>query len=129
MRVLVDTHVFFWWLTDDKKLSDLARRVITDENNEVMVSAVVAWELATKVRFFKWPEATDLAVNIDRIIAESGFTPLPITVAHARVAGLLAARHRDPFDRMLASQAQVETIPLLTVDPIFATAFNTQVLW
>jgi PIN domain nuclease of toxin-antitoxin system len=129
MRVLVDTHVFFWWLTDDKKLSDLARRVIADENNEVMVSAVVAWELATKVRFFKWPEATDLAVNIDRIIAENGFTPLPITVAHARVAGFLAARHRDPFDRMLASQAQVEIIPLLTVDPIFATAFNTQVLW
>ena len=57
MRVLVDTHVYFWWVTDDSELSGAARELIADEANQVIVSAVTAWELATKVRFGKWPEA------------------------------------------------------------------------
>ena len=128
MRVLVDTHAFFWWVTDDKKLSTRAREVIADQTNEVMISAVLAWELATKVRFSKWPEAVDLATNIDRIIDANDFTPLPITMTHARTAGFLPARHRDPFDRMLAAQSQVERISLLSADPVFA-ALGVQVMW
>jgi PIN domain nuclease of toxin-antitoxin system len=119
MRVLVDTHVFFWWVTDDKKLSGRAREAIADETNDVFVSAVVAWELATKVRFFKWPEAVDLSKNVDRIINQNDFIPLSITIEHARTAGFLPARHRDPFDRMLAAQSSVETMPLLSADPAF----------
>lgn len=128
MRVLVDTHVLFWWLTDDHRLSLQARELIADESNDVMVSAVVAWELAAKVRFFKWPEAIDLAMNIDRIIDANDFTPLPITTSHARTAGFLPGRHRDPFDRMLAAQSQVETIPLLSADPAFV-ALEVPVIW
>ena len=128
MRVLVDTHAFFWWMTDDKQLSNRARDILTDETNEIMISAVVAWELATKVRLSKWPEAVDLAVNIDRYIAANDFTPLPITVIHARVAGFLAARHRDPFDRMLAAQSQVEAISLVSADSIF-TQLGVAVVW
>ena len=128
MRVLVDTHVYFWWVTDDSQLSGAARALIGDENNQVVVSAVAAWELATKVRFGKWPEAVELAVNIDRELAADRFTPLAITMEHARVAGFLPSRHRDPFDRMLAAQAQVEMLPLLTADPVFGD-FGVHVIW
>ena len=128
MRVLVDTHVYFWWVTDDSGLSGAARELIADEANQVIVSAVTAWELATKVRFGKWPKAVELAVNIDRELAADRFTPLAITMEHARVAGFLPSRHRDPFDRMLAAQAQVEAIPLLTADPVFGN-FGVQVIW
>jgi PIN domain nuclease of toxin-antitoxin system len=115
-------------VTDDAKLSARAREIITDDGNDILVSAAVAWELATKVRFFKWPEATDLATNIDRVIQANDFIGLPITLLHARVAGFLPGRHRDPFDRILAAQSNVEAIPLLSVDPIFAD-FAVQVIW
>jgi PIN domain nuclease of toxin-antitoxin system len=119
MRVLVDTHVFYWWVTDDEKLSGRATEMIADETNDVFVRAVVAWELATKVRFFKWPEAVDLAKNVDRVIKDNDFTPLSITMEHASSAGFLPGRHHDPFDRMLAAQSSVEMMPLLSVDPVF----------
>ena len=128
MRVLVDTHVFFWWVTDDAQLSEPARAAITEEGNEVIVSAVTAWELATKARFGKWPEAVDLATNIESELAAGDFIALPITLEHARVAGFLPSRHRDPFDRMLAAQAQVEAIPLVTADPVFGD-FGMRVIW
>ena len=128
MRVLVDTHVYIWWVTDDSELSGAARELIADEGNQVTVSAVTAWELATKVRFGKWPEAVELAANIDRELAADRFTQLAITMEHARVAGFLPSRHRDPFDRVLAAQAQVEVLPLLTADSVFED-FGVHVIW
>lgn len=119
MRVLVDTHAFFWWTVDDPKLSRTAREIIADPDNEVIVSAVTAWELATKARVGKWPGAADLVHQIETVLASNGFLPLPVTIDHARKAGFLVGRHRDPFDRMLAAQAQAENIPILTVDPVF----------
>jgi PIN domain nuclease of toxin-antitoxin system len=128
MRVLVDTHAFFWWITDDKKLSSYARDLLAAEENQVIVSAVVAWEMASKVRFFKWPEAIDLALNVERLVEANRFTPLAITITHARTAGFLPGHHRDPFDRMLAAQSQVEGIALVTADPVFVQ-LGVQVLW
>jgi PIN domain nuclease of toxin-antitoxin system len=101
--------------------------VIADDTI-VCVSAVTAWEIANKVRLGKWPQAASLAASLTDIIAEQGFEPIPITLEQARVAGFLASVHRDPFDRMLAAQAQIEAIPLVTADPAFRT-FGTQVLW
>ena len=128
MRVLVDTHVFFWWVTDDPKLSVGARNTIAEDANEIVVSAVIAWELAVKARFGKWPQARDLAIDIDSVLEANGFTPLAITLEHARVAGFLPGNHRDPFDRMLAAQAQIEGIPLVTADPAFRT-LSVQIVW
>ena len=76
----------------------------------------------------KWPEAAELVADIAAALDSEGFEPLPITLEHARVAGLLPARHRDPFDRMLAAQAQIENVPLVTVDPVFS-ALGVRVLW
>lgn len=94
----------------------------------ILVSAVVAWELATKARLGKWAEALPIATSIAHVIEENRFTPLTVTIEHARVAGLLAGRHRDPFDRMLAAQSQVERIPLVSADPVFRS-FGTEVIW
>ncbi len=128
MRVLVDTHAFFWWIVDNPRLSVRARALFIEEDNEILVSPVVAWELATKVRLGKWPEALPLATNIASVINENRFTPLAISIEHARTAGCLPGRHRDPFDRMLAAQSQVEGIPLISADPVFR-AFGTTAIW
>jgi PIN domain nuclease of toxin-antitoxin system len=89
---------------------------------------VVAWEIASKVRTGKWPEAKPLADRFLEVVADDGFVPLPITLDHAILAGFLPAPHRDPFDRMLAAQAQIEDLSLVTADPVFR-GFGTRVLW
>lgn len=128
MRVLVDTHAFFWWVNASPQLSPRAREAIAAEGNEVLVSAVVAWELATEARFGKWPEAAGLAADIAFVLGRNAFVQLAVTLEHARLAGSLPGSHRDPFDRMLAAQAQVEDLPLITADPAFRK-FGTPVLW
>ena len=128
MKVLVDTHALVWWAIDKPSLSSRSRALFADESNEILVSAVVAWELATKARSGKWPEALALATHIASVIDDNSLTPLSITVEHARVAGLFIWQHRDPFDRMLAAQAQIEGIPLVSADPVFRS-FGTPVIW
>ena len=128
MKLVLDSHVFFWWSVNHPKLSRTARVAIEDPENEVYASAVVAWEMATKVRLGKWHEARPVAVLFDDVVIRNGFTPLSISPVHARVAGFLPGRHGDPFDRMLAAQAQVEQMPLVTADPAFR-AFGTTVIW
>ncbi len=127
MTILLDSHAFFWWLTDDPKLSRNAADLIRDDS-DVHVSAVVAWEIANKVRTGKWQDAKPLLDRFFDIVREEGFLPLPITLEHAHLAGSLPGAHRDPFDRMLAAQAQIENMPLVTADPVFR-AFGTRVLW
>jgi PIN domain nuclease of toxin-antitoxin system len=128
MKLVLDSHVFFWWSVNHPNLSRAARTVIEDPDNEVYASAVVAWEMATKVRLGKWNEARPVAVSFDDVVIRNGFVPLSISPVHARVAGFLPGRHGDPFDRMLAAQAQVEQMPLVTADPAFK-AFGTTVIW
>lgn len=128
MRILLDTHAYVWWETNDPKLSTRARETIASGETTVLVSAVTAWELANKVRSGKWPAAAVLAKEIETGLREEAFEPLPLTVEHARLAGFLPGSHRDPFDRMLAAQAQVEAVPLVTADRVFR-AFGTEVLW
>jgi len=95
---------------------------------EVFVSAASAWEIATKVRVGKWPEAAPIAARIEGVIRENGFFDLAVTIEHGRLAGALPGAHRDPFDRMLAAQALVEGMPLVTADPAFR-AFAVPVIW
>ena len=127
MRVLLDTHTYFWWETDDPKLSRPAHDAVADATT-VFVSAVTAWELTSKVRFGKWPQAATLAADMPAAVEAEKFTPLPVTLAHAHFAGLLPGAHRDPFDRMLAAQAQIEDVALVTADPVFHT-LGVRILW
>lgn len=128
MKLLLDTHALAWWLADSPKLSQAAREQIGELSNSVFVSAASAWEIATKTQVGKWPEAAPLASMFPGIIVANGFEPLAITVEHAIRAGSLAVDHADLFDRMLAAQAELEGMSLVTADPAFAQ-FEMPVLW
>jgi PIN domain nuclease of toxin-antitoxin system len=119
VRLLLDTHAFLWWLDGDRRLSRKARELIADEANAVLVSAASAWEITTKARLGKLPGATDVAADVLGCIGHQGFVPLDITVLHAQRAGGLAGNHRDPFDRMLIAQAQLEDIGIISDDHVF----------
>ncbi|MFZ1426150.1 MAG: type II toxin-antitoxin system VapC family toxin [Geminicoccaceae bacterium] len=128
MRLLLDTHALIWWLFDDPKLSTPARRAISDVDNEMLVSSASAWEIATKHRRGKLPEAGDLVQRFEHYIAAARFAELPITAAHALAAGRLPGPHKDPFDRVLIAQARLEKLTVVTIDPVFAD-YGAEVLW
>ncbi|MGB5253366.1 MAG: type II toxin-antitoxin system VapC family toxin [Sedimenticolaceae bacterium] len=115
-RLLLDTHVFLWWLADHPRLGPLARKAILDPANPVFVSAVTGWEIAIKRRLGKLT-APD---GLDAVVEREGFAQLPIAFFHGEQAGLLPGHHRDPFDRMLIAQAQAEGLVVVTADPKFA---------
>lgn len=119
VRVLLDTHAFLWWLDGDRRLSIKSRRVIADETNAILVSAASAWEITTKARLGKLPGARAVAVDVVGCIANQGFLALEITVLHAQRAGALEGEHRDPFDRMLIAQAQLEDLSVVSDDRVF----------
>ena len=128
MRLLLDTHALFWWLKNDGKLSRRALTSIEDNDNEILISPVVAWELATRSRIGKWPDGHAAVYDLSHFVSANGLTELPITIDHGRAAGLLPGAHRDPFDRMLAAQAKLEALTLVTSDRVFSD-FGVQVLW
>lgn len=112
MKLLLDTHVLLWSLGDVAMLAEPTRAAITDVRNEVFVSAASAWEIAIKRALGKLVAPEDL----EAAIVQTGFRPLPITLAHARAAGALPAHHADPFDRMLVAQARSEDLTLVSSD-------------
>ena len=128
MRILLDTHAFIWWLAGNSRLAETARRAVSIEENDIMVSAVSAWEIATKHRLGKLPEADALAGNMRAAIAGQGFEELPISVADAERAGRLAGDHRDPFDRMLVAQALAHDLVLVSNEDVF-DRFGVCRLW
>ncbi len=128
MRVLLDTHALLWWFFDDPKLSGLARDLIKNPDNTIIVSGASAWEISTKFRLGKLPEASDVVDRFSELLVYSNMTALPITIDHALLAGAFKVKHRDPFDRMLAAQSRIEDIPLLTIDRALAE-FGIEIVW
>ena len=128
MRVLLDTHALIWFVAGSENLPVVARSVIADAGNEVFVSAVSAMEVTTKFRLGKLPSAAALANDFERVIAERGFLPLPITVGHAERAGAMAIPHKDPFDRLLIAQAVAEGMTLISNEAVFSS-FGVGRLW
>jgi PIN domain nuclease of toxin-antitoxin system len=128
VRLLLDTHTLLWWLDGDRRLSRRARTALADEDNAIFVSAASAWELATKARLGKLPGALDVATDVAGCLASQGFLDLPITVHHAQRAGSLQIAHRDPFDRMLIAQAQMEDLPIVTNEALF-DGFGISRVW
>ena len=111
-RLLLDTHVLLWSLAEPSKLSTRAREALEDACNDAFVSAVTAWEISVK-RAKGRLTAPD---NLAEVIEKRGFTHLPLNFHHAEQAGNLPAHHRDPFDRFLIAQAQIEGLVLVTRD-------------
>ena len=128
MRLLLDTHALIWWLAGDEALSSRAREAIADEANSIAVSAASAMEVATKFRIGKLSDAALLAQNFEAIIADQGFVELPISIRHALRAGAMNIAHKDPFDRLLIAQAQVEDMTLVSNEALF-DGFAVKRLW
>lgn len=128
MKLLLDTHALLWWFTDDQRLTANARDVIAEESNEIFVSAASAWEIATKQRIGKLNEVPDATSCFAELVVSDGFIHLPVTYLHGLRAGGYDFTHRDPFDRMLAAQSELNSLPLVTCDPAFK-AFPCTTLW
>jgi PIN domain nuclease of toxin-antitoxin system len=111
VRLLLDTHVVLWWLTDDPTLDDEIKDRL-DRESDVYLSPATIWEVAIKQSIGKLIEPVDLPERI----RDSGFRELPITFEHGIAAGRLPLIHRDPFDRMLVAQARLEDLTLVTRD-------------
>ena len=114
MRLLLDTHVFLWWRIDAPELSAAARSALMDADNEIFVSTAVAWEIVIKRKLGK----LEFDGTVEAAIADEGFTPLAVRVAHVDRVAMLPDHHRDPFDRLLIAQAQVEAMTLVTADAL-----------
>lgn len=116
MTCLLDTHIFLWWLFDDSRMPPGVYEIIEDMNNQILVSSASVWEISTKFRLGKLPEAANVAQDVPKWIEKTGFRPLSVSPDHAQLAGSWDVAHRDPFDRMLAAQAKLEDVTLATVD-------------
>lgn len=129
MRLLLDTHTFLWWVFADAKLSRRARAAIEDDTqNQVFVSAASAWEITTKHRIGKLPNAAVVAGDVAGTVAGEGFNELSVSVRHAQRAGGLAGHHQDPFDRMLIAQALLDDLTLVSNERAF-DAYAVERLW
>ena len=115
MRILLDSHVVLWWFDDNAAMGPRCRELIRNAD-EAFISAVTPWELGIKRALGKLTMPEGL---VDELGSE-GFVPLSITAAHAELAPALPPHHRDPFDRMLVAQAQLETLVLVTADKALA---------
>ena len=128
MKVLLDTHVLLWWVLGNPRLSAVATTVLGDADTTIVLSAVSGHEIATKYRLGKLPVPARLAEHLDQMVTDNGWQPLPLSMAHAQLAGRLPGSHKDPFDRMLAAQALIEDVPLVTNDAALA-GFGVKVIW
>ncbi|CAN5131870.1 type II toxin-antitoxin system VapC family toxin [soil metagenome] len=117
MTVLLDTHIWLWWLADDPRLPHGAEDVLDDRRNVFFFSAASVWEMAIK------SAAGRLRVDADAVAEQtrtSGVNELPVTTSHALQVSRLPSHHADPFDRMLIAQSLVEPMRLMTHDGTLA---------
>lgn len=125
MKLLLDTHVYLWWLTEERRLTRKARQAISSHRATVYVSAVNIWEAMIKAGLGRLElHGQDLTAEI----LANGFLELPVSAQHAQAVGQLPLHHRDPFDRLLIAQAHYEGLTLVSHDRIFA-AYGIAVLW
>ena len=112
MKLLLDTHILLWWLTQDRKLSQTETDIITDPDNLIFVSAATAWEIAVKKMIGKLEAPDDLPAAL----AANNFLELPISIEHSQKLYRLPLHHHDPFDRIMVSQAMSEDLIFMTRD-------------
>ncbi len=128
MRLLLDTHTFLWWIEDAPQLSEQARRLIADPNNDLFLSAASGWEIAIKTQLGKLRVPDELERFLAEQLSLNQISALPITMYHALHVKNLPLHHRDPFDRMLIAQSQLEAMPIITTDSIF-NRYHVETIW
>jgi len=128
MKVLLDTHTFLWWITDDPKLSLRVRGIINDGENEIFISAITGWEIAIKAQIGRLKLPDQPQHFILEQLKINGMKSLPIEMRHALHISTLPIHHQDPFDRILIAQAQMEELSILSADPQFGK-YDVTIIW
>ncbi len=128
MKLLLDTHVFLWWVYDDPKLSQTARTLITDTANTKYVSAASAWELAIKAGQGKLILNRPVSEFFIRYVQQNYFEILPLNLNHLFSVESLPHHHKDPFDRLLIAQAKFEKLQIVSADIAF-DAYEIERFW
>ncbi len=128
MRALLDTHILLWWAADDPRLSRRARQVLRDPANELLFSVASAWELMIKSQVGKLTLPEPPARYIPDRLSRFAIGTLPVELSHALKLSDLPLHHRDPFDRILIAQSQVERLPIVTADPQIAR-YPVEIIW
>ena len=119
MRLLLDTHTFLWFISDDSKLSHRARSLLTSETNILFVSTASLWEMAIKISLGKLTVEGVFEDFVTKQLSLNGMEILPINLPDLDVITTMPFHHRDPFDRLLIAQAMVEEIPVVSADEAF----------
>ena len=128
LKFLLDTHALLWWLFDDPQLPQRARDAIAQTAAPVFMSSASGWEIAIKSRLGKLPYAQEAVKNLADLLRAARIEALPITLDHALAAGALPGPLKDPFDRMLIVQAQIEHLTLVSADRAFKR-YRVPLLW
>ncbi|TAE56098.1 MAG: type II toxin-antitoxin system VapC family toxin [Nostocales cyanobacterium] len=129
MKLLLDTQCWLWWFAEPERLNEEAITQIADENNELWLSVASVWEMGIKVAIGKLPLPEALDSYISSRMVRLGAKYLEITTSHALRTAILPLHHRDPFDRMLIAQAQMEDMIIITADKMFQEYEDTSILW
>lgn len=125
MEYLLDTHAFIWWLEDSDQLSGKARSIIENNSNKIYLSLASQWEMAIKVSIGRLEFPLE---DIQTLTVDNGFEPLAITTEHIIHTSRLPLHHRDPFDRLLIAQAQLESLCLISKDRYFPQ-YDVELIW
>jgi len=128
MKILLDTHTWLWWMTESKTLSPTAFDMISDTDNQSVVSVVSVWEVAIKWRLEKLDLPEPPRTFIPSRLERDGFSVLHVTLSHVLQVADLPDHHKDPFDRLLIAQSLVEDVPLLSRDEL-VSQYDIKVLW
>ncbi len=128
MNFLLDTHAFLWWINDDSRLSPAARVIMSSRENELFLSAASGWEMIIKSQIGRLLLPGDPAGFISRQLSLNEIRALPIMMSHALHYHTLPLLHRDPFDRMIVAQSQIENLSILSADPMISH-YDVKVVW
>lgn len=129
VRLLLDTHALLWVLLSPDAIPSATLTTITAGDTELQVSAASAWEIATKHRLGELPEAEAVVRGYEEHLRRLRAEELPVTSRHALTAGSLTWNHRDPFDRVIAAQAMIESLTLVSRDPAFQGLPGVPLMW
>jgi PIN domain nuclease of toxin-antitoxin system len=128
MKLLLDTNVFIWWFSEPEKLSPKAAAILADVNNDLLLSAASVWEMQIKLQLGKLKFTVSLREIVESQERANGVQVLPIGLEHVLALDVLPAHHKDPFDRLLAAQANVEGAFLVSSDRVFLS-YPVKLLW
>lgn len=128
MRALLDTHTFLWWIIDNPQISSRVRDIMSNSSNELFLSAASCWEIAIKAKIgrIKLPDRPQIFVS--QQMALNTIQGLPIQISHALHVFNLPHHHKDPFDRIIIAQAQLEKLPILTSDATISK-YKVKIIW